>query len=332
MRVVAAPDKFRGSLSAFKVAEAISRGVEKKGGISLSAPMADGGEGTLDALGGPNRKTLVTGPLGLPVEAEWRLEGGTAVIEMAKASGLTVVGGSDFNKPLEATSTGTGELIRCAVEQGAQRLIIGLGGSASTDGGFGALKAMGSLARYKGIEIVAACDVQTDFISAAETFSPQKGATSSEVKFLHRRLERLLQIYEENYGVSIEGLPRSGAAGGLAGALFVAGAKLVSGFDLIAEETALDELMLGADLVITGEGKLDTTSFQGKVVSGVSNYAESASIPVFVIAGVVSQGMEGLIDAISLTELFGQEKSFSETAACIEDAVFEKLSSNFTDL
>ena len=151
MRVLAAPDKFRGSLTALEVANAINKAVNRSGGIPTGAPMADGGEGTLEVLGGPNRTTTVTGPSGEPVEAEWRLADKTAVIEVARVSGLTLAGGPEANNPLEATTKGTGELIRCALEQGAKRIIVGLGGSASTDGGLGALKAMGSLARYKGI-------------------------------------------------------------------------------------------------------------------------------------------------------------------------------------
>ena len=172
--------------------------MNRSGGIPTSAPMADGGEGTLEVLGGPNRTTTVTGPSGEPVEAEWRLADKTAVIEVARVSGLTLAGGPETNNPLEATTKGTGELIRCALEQGAKRIIVGLGGSASTDGGLGALKAMGSLARYKGIELIAACDVRTDFLSSADSFAAQKGATSTQIKFLNRRLQRLVQINEED--------------------------------------------------------------------------------------------------------------------------------------
>ena len=236
MRVLAAPDKFRGSLTALEATSAIEKAVKKSGGSSIGVPLADGGEGTLDVLGGPNRTTTVTGPLGAPVEAEWRLADRTAVIEVAKVSGLTLAGGPENNDPLEATTKGTGELIRCALEKGAERIIVGLGGSATTDGGLAALEAMGSLARYKGIELVAACDVRTDFISSADSFATQKGATPTEVKFLNRRLERLTQLYEEEYGVSVKETPRSGAAGGLAGGLLVAGAELVDGFDFIAQE------------------------------------------------------------------------------------------------
>lgn len=325
MRVLAAPDKFRGSLTALEATSAIEKAVKKSGGSSIGVPLADGGEGTLDVLGGPNRTTTVTGPLGAPVEAEWRLADRTAVIEVAKVSGLTLAGGPENNDPLEATTKGTGELIRCALEKGAERIIVGLGGSATTDGGLAALEAMGSLARYKGIELVAACDVRTDFISSADSFATQKGATPTEVKFLNRRLERLTQLYEEEYGVSVKETPRSGAAGGLAGGLLVAGAELVDGFDFIAQEIGLDEMILGSDLVITGEGRLDKTSFDGKVISGVCRYADAASVPVFIIAGAISGEVFEKVDCASLVETFGEELAFSETEECIERLVIERL-------
>ena len=184
---------------------------------------------------------------------------------------------------------------------------------------------MGSLARYKGIELVAACDVRTDFISSADSFAMQKGATPTEVKFLNRRLERLTQLYEEEYGVSVKETPRSGAAGGLAGGLLVAGAELVDGFDFIAQEIGLDEMILGSDLVITGEGRLDKTSFDGKVISGVCRYADAASVPVFIIAGAISGEVFEKVDCASLVETFGEELAFSETEECIERLVIERL-------
>jgi len=217
VRVVAAPDKFRATGSATQIAAAVARAVARHGGSTTVLPMADGGEGTLDVLGGPNRTTVVEGPLGGPVDAAWRLEGGTAVIEMARASGIALVGGSADNRPLDATTTGTGQLILDAGEKGARRLIVGLGGSATTDGGLGALAAMGSPARFRGVELLVACDVRTRFVEAAEVFGPQKGASPAQVRMLRGRLERLVQVYEEKYGVAVGNLSRSGAAGGLAG-------------------------------------------------------------------------------------------------------------------
>ena len=325
MRVLAAPDKFRGSLTALEATRAIEKAVEESGCSSMGVPLADGGEGTLDVLGGPNQTMTVTGPLGTPVEAEWRLADRTAVIEVAKVSGLTLAGGPEANNPLEATTKGTGELIRCALEKGAERIIVGLGGSATTDGGLAALEAMGSLARYKGIELIAACDVRTDFLSSADSFAVQKGATSAELKFLNRRLERITQLYEEKYGISVQETPRSGAAGGLAGGLLVAGAKLVDGFDFIAHEIGLDEMIVESDLVITGEGCLDKTSFEGKVISGVCRYADAASVPVFIVAGAISDEVAEKVDCVSLVETFGEQQAFSDTERCIERIVTEHI-------
>ena len=317
MRVVAAPDKFRATGSATQIAAAVARAVARHGGSTTVLPMADGGEGTLDVLGGPNRTTVVEGPLGGPVDAAWRLEGGTAVIEMARASGIALVGGSADNRPLDATTTGTGQLILDAVEKGARRLIVGLGGSATTDGGLGALAAMGSPARFRGVELLVACDVRTRFVEAAEVFGPQKGASPAQVRMLRGRLERLVQVYEEKYGVAVGNLSRSGAAGGLAGGLAAIGAELVDGVDLIAEEVALDEAVAGADLVVTGEGRLDAGSFEGKVVGGVAAYAAAAGVPLLVVAGRV--------EAISLVRRFGEERALEDTLWCVEEAVSDHL-------
>lgn len=321
MRVVAAPDKFRGTASAAAVATAIARAVVDVGGSAVEVPMADGGEGTLEVLGGPNRTTRVTGPLGVPVEAAWRLEGSVAVIEMALASGLVLAGGSEGNRALDATTAGTGELIRAAVEQGARRVLVGVGGSATTDGGLGALRAMGSPARYRGVDLLVACDVKTSFVEAASGFGPQKGASPTEVEFLRRRLERLAQIYEEEYGVAVGDLPRAGAAGGLAGGLAAIGASLVDGVDLVADELALDELVDGVDLVISGEGYLDASSFEGKVVGGVAAHAAALAVPLFVVAGSVAPEVAARVDAVSLVEVFGEERALGDTLSCVAEAV-----------
>jgi glycerate kinase len=195
MRVVAAPDKLRGTASASAVAAAIARAAASAGWSCTEVPMADGGEGTLEALGGPNRTTSVTGPLGGSVEAAWRLDGRLAVIEMARASGLELVGGPDGNDPVAASTAGTGELIVAALDSGANRVIVGVGGSATTDGGLAALRALHPLGRLKGIDLTVACDVRTAFVDAADVFAPQKGATPAQVKLLRRRLERLAQVY-----------------------------------------------------------------------------------------------------------------------------------------
>lgn len=273
MKVLAAVDKFRGTATAAQVATAIGHACWQLGHDCIERPLADGGEGTLEALGGANRTTLVTGPLGDPVNASWRLHRGTAIIEMACASGLMISGGKEKNDAVAASTTGTGEIIDAALDLGAKRIIVCLGGSATTDGGLGAVRAIQTPARLKGVEFVVACDVTTAFTDAAKVFGPQKGASNAQVQLLTTRLERLVQMYKQTYGVDVSLLPGAGAAGGLAGGLAALGAKLVPGFDLVAEEVLLDELLIGIDLVITGEGYMDSESFSGKVVGSMAELA-----------------------------------------------------------
>jgi glycerate kinase len=327
MRVVAAPDKLRVTASAAEVAAAVARAPVAGGWTCDQVPLADGGEGTLDALGGPNRTTIVTGPLGVPVEARWRLDGSTAVIEMAQASGLELAGGPEANDPIAASTAGTGELIVAALDAGASRVIVGVGGSASTDGGLAALRTMHPLGRLKGVDLIVACDVRTGFVAAADVFAPQKGATAAQVELLRRRLDRLAQVYLAEHGVDVTQLEGAGAAGGLAGGLAAAGARLVPGFDLVADEVELDDHLEGADLVITAEGFLDAQSFEGKVVGGVASLAASAGVRVVAIAGEVFDGVEDRIEAISLVGRFGEDRARRDTIACIEAVVAEVLTS-----
>ena len=327
-RLIAAPDKFKGTASAAEIAAAACRAAEAAGWEAESLPMADGGEGTLATLGGANRHTVVTNPLGDPVSAGWRLDGEVAIIEMAEASGLQLVGGASGNDALAASTYGTGELIEAALERGARRIIVCVGGSATTDGGFGALRALLPGHRLRGVELVVACDVRTRFLDAAEVFGPQKGATAAEVKLLRRRLERLVDMYTAEYGVDVSELPGAGAAGGLAGGLAALGARIVEGFEVVAEETRLAERLEGADLVVTGEGLLDTESFNGKVVGGVCGLAERLGVPVLAVAGHVERDAaaeEPAVPVLSLTERFGPDRAWNDAAACVEEAVAEHL-------
>jgi glycerate kinase len=322
---VAAPDKLRGTASAAAVARAIGNAAFELGWDCDEVPMADGGEGTLDALGGPNRTTLVTDALGDPVEAQWRLHRGTAVIESARASGIAMIGGPEENDPISASTYGTGELIAQAVELGARRVIVAVGGSATTDGGLGALRALHPVQRLRGIDIEVATDVRTRFVDAAEHFAPQKGATPAQVELLRRRLTRLAQVYEEDHGIDVREIEGAGAAGGLAGGLAAIGARIIPGFDLVADELGLDELVEQADLVVTGEGFLDAQSFEGKVVGGVAELAGELGVPVLAIAGEVYDGVGDRIDAISLTARAGPERSRTEVEALVEEIVAERL-------
>ena len=326
MRVVAAPDKLRGSATAAEAAAAVGRAAWETGWECDEIPLADGGEGTLAALGGPNRTSVVTGPLGDTVEAAWRY-GRTAVVEMALASGLALVGGPEGNDPVAASTAGTGELIAAAIDAGCKRIVVGVGGSATTDGGLGALRALEPLARLKAVELIVACDVRTRFVDAAWVFAPQKGASPAQVELLARRLERLAQLYAESYGVDVEGLPGAGAAGGLAGGLVCGGARLVEGFDLVADELDLYDRIEGADLVVTAEGFLDEQSFEGKVVGGVAELAAAHGVPVLAVVGDVLEGVtvpEGL-EVVSLVERYGEDRAWSQTTRCIEEVVRERL-------
>ena len=254
MVTLCAPDKFRGSLAALAAAEAMASGAARAGRTARALPLADGGEGTLDALGGANRATVVAGPLGDGIEAGWRLADGLAVIEMARASGLALLGSAAANDPLAASTRGTGELIAAALDAGAERVIVAVGGSATTDGGAGALEVLAPRGRF-GVPVSVACDVATPFLEAADTYAPQKGATAEQVRLLAGRLQRLAERYRAEFGLDVTALPGAGAAGGLAGGLAALGAELVPGFELVAARVGLAGALAGAELVITGEGK-----------------------------------------------------------------------------
>jgi len=307
MRLLAAPDKFRGTLTAREAAAALAAGAERAGWTAVERPLADGGEGTLDVLGGGNRRTLVSGPLGEPVEAAWRFEeDGTALIEAAQACGLSLAGGPERNDPLRATSRGVGELIAAAVAEGATRIVVTVGGVASTDGGVGATEAVPHPLH---VPLEVACDVDARFLDAADVFAPQKGATPEQVPLLRERLEKLV----------VPDLPGSGAAGGLAGGLAAIGARLLPGFDLVADRVGLDERLAEADLVVTGEGMVDATSFTGKVVGRVLDRAQAAGIEALVVAGDVASGSR--IDALSLVARYGPERALAEPAECLMELV-----------
>ncbi|HKU56722.1 MAG TPA: glycerate kinase [Gaiellaceae bacterium] len=311
MRLLAAPDKFRGTLTAREAAAAIAAGAVRAGWTADELPLADGGEGTLDVLGGGNRRTTVTGPLGEAVDAAWRLEDdGTALIEAALACGLSLAGGPERNDPLRATSRGVGELVAAAIAEGVGRVLVMVGGVASTDGGSGASEA---LPTPLPVPVDVACDVEARFLEAAEVFAPQKGATPEQVAILRERLAKL----------EVPDLPGSGAAGGLAGGLAAAGARLIPGFDLVAAMLDFDEHLAEADLVVTGEGLVDATSCTGKVVGRVLERASAARVETLVVAGNVAP--ESPIDAISLVDRYGPERALAEAAQGLTELVEEAL-------
>jgi glycerate kinase len=243
------------------------------------------------------------------------------------------VGGASENDAVAASTTGTGQLIDIALNEGAKKIIVCLGGSATTDGGYGAMRAITTPARLLAVDFLVACDVDTLFTDAARVFGPQKGATPSQVNLLSGRLERLAQMYESEYGINVTKVPGSGAAGGLAGALAALGATLMPGFDIVAEEVDFDEAIQNTDLTITGEGLLDDTSFDGKVVGSVYDYAQEAHTDVAAIVGDVDEAMDDSLRAkmriTSLTQKFGTEESMTHVLRCIEEAAREMLLSKY---
>lgn len=330
MIVLAAPDKFRGTATAAEVCGAIAAAVDTvlPTARTIQRPMADGGEGTLEALGGPNRRTRVTGPGGTVVTAEWRLDDDRiAVIEAARANGLQLAGGAQSNDPVGATSRGVGELLSAAVVAGARHILLGVGGSATTDGGAPAVDALRPILRNGRlpVRVSVCCDVDTVFGDAARVFGPQKGAGPDQVERLTSRLHELRSAYRAEFGVDIGVLPGSGAAGGLAGGLAALGAELKPGFAAIADAVGFPQLLADADVVVTGEGKCDTTSFRGKVVGEVVRAAGGVGKPVLVVAGSVDAGVASEAPAgvrlIDLSAGYGRTRAVEDTRACIEDAV-----------
>jgi glycerate kinase len=330
MRVLAALDKFRGTVSARDAVSAVASACWELGFDVDECPMSDGGEGILEVLGGANRTSRVTGPRGTPVEAPWRLQDRTAVIEMALASGLELAGGPDGNDTMNATTAGTGELIARAIEQGARTVVVGLGGSATTDGGLGAVDAIGGTARVRSIELQVACDVRTRFVDAAALFAPQKGASAPEVSLLAARLNRIAEDYVARFGIDVREIDGTGAAGGLAGGLLAIGGRLVPGFDLVADHVELHDRIAEAGVVVTGEGHLDQQSLDGKVVGGMLELAAEAGLPVVVIAGDAEAAARAAVvgsgaSVVTLVERFGDRRPFDEPRSCIEHAARDAL-------
>lgn len=324
MRIIIAPDSYKGSMTAAEVATAMAKGVRRlfpEAELDL-VPMADGGEGTVqalvDATGGRLITATVTGPLEEPVEATFGLlgDGQTAVIEMAQASGLPLVAPERRN-PLLTTTYGTGELIRHALDQGARRLIIGIGGSATNDGGVGMAQALGARfldangeqipagggalgaleridlskldPRLAATGITVACDVDNPFTGergAAAVFGPQKGATPEVVQRLDANLRHLAALIRRDLGHDVEQVPGAGAAGGLGGGLLAfLGAELRRGVEIVVDAVGLTERCAGAALCLTGEGGTDFQTVRGKTPMGVARAAKAHGVPVICISG-----------------------------------------------
>lgn len=334
MKIVVAPDSFKGSLTALQVTDAIERGIKKvDSNIEIvKVPVADGGEGTVEALltavGGKLIETKVKDPLLKDITASYAIlaNNQTAVIEMATASGLVLVPKEKRN-PWYTTTYGTGQLFIDALDKGCRKFIIGLGGSATNDGGSGFLKALGirflnkrgqdtgyggqSLVpihtidiskldkRIQECEIIVACDVTNPLCGphgASAVYGPQKGADPEMVNTLDKALYAYGKLLEKAFGIPVLEVPGSGAAGGFGAALISLGAKLNPGIDIITKVAELEKKLIGADLVITGEGSIDFQTAFGKTPSGVAELAKKFNIPVIALTGNIGERVEELYD------------------------------------
>ena len=369
MKIVLAPDSFKGNLTSLQVASALEKGIKRvvPNANCIKVPMADGGEGTVQSLvnatGGKFIRKRVKGPAGKPVSARYgMLSGGkTAVIEMAEASGLPGVEGTKDKKPMETTTYGTGQLMMDAINKGANHIILGLGGSATTDGGAGMAQALGVRflnkkgyeikelgaggmlnkiasidmsgveSKMKSAKVTVACDVENPLCGkkgAAHVFGPQKGATPAMVTKLDANLKHFAGIIKKDLRKDVMKLKGAGAAGGLgAGLVAFTGAKLKSGVDIVIEATGLAKHIKGADLVITGEGRVDFQTAFGKTASGVAKAARKQKVQTVAIGGgitddargVFEHGIDGLASAcvrdMSLEEAMSNSKTHLANAA-----------------
>lgn len=363
MKIIIAPDSFKESLTAMEVANAIEAGFKQvmPHAQFIKLPMADGGEGTVqslvDATNGAIINCPVTGPLGEKVDAFYGLsgDGQTAVIEMAAASGLHLVAPERRN-PLLTTTYGTGELIKAALDKGVKHIIVGIGGSATNDGGAGMAQALGikmvdkngleigygggALAHLSRIDLSAvdarlqtvalevACDVNNPLCGrkgAAHVFGPQKGATPEMVALLDKNLAHYADIIKTQLGREIKDMPGAGAAGGMGAALLgLFNATLRPGIEIVMDAVNFSEIIAGADLVVTGEGRIDSQTIHGKTPIGVARAAKKQGIPVIAIAGCLSsdcavvyeQGIDCVFSVLS--SAVSLEEAFRDAAANIE--------------
>ncbi|MEW8957463.1 glycerate kinase [Clostridium sp.] len=356
-KFILAPDSFKESMTAKEACFAMEKGIKKvfKDVQCVNVPMADGGEGTMESLVDATEGALytveVTAPLGNKIESRFGIlgDGVTAVIEMAEASGLHLVK-RDERSPLVTTTYGTGELVKAALDKGAKRLIIGLGGSATNDGGAGMLQALGvGLKDKRGnelpfgngalenletidlsnfdkrileMEIEVACDVKNPLTGengASYIFGPQKGATKEMVKVLDKNLKHYGEVVKKELGKDIDNIEGAGAAGGLGAALVgFCNGKLRKGIDLVIKYSKLEEKIKNADFVFTGEGSIDSQTKFGKTPIGVANIAKKYNIPVIAFAGKVGAGIEELYD-LGIDSIIGIMPGVSTLEEALED-------------
>ena len=362
MRVVVAPDKFKGTLTAREAAVALSAGWRRTepGADIEEVPVADGGEGTLealvDALGGRRERVIVSGPREDPVDAEFGLvpgaEGLTAVVEMARASGLELLSESRRD-PTRTTTRGTGELIAAAARHRPRRIIVCIGGSATNDGGAGMAQALGvrlldedgrdlppggaalrrltridatSLDRFvRPLDVVVACDVDNPLTGprgASAVYGPQKGASSDDVRLLDAALGHLATVVQRDLGIDVRTLPGAGAAGGLgAGLVAFLGARLRPGFEVVAEALDLERRLDRARVAVTGEGRYDAQSGSGKAPAGVLRMAREAGCATVLVAGRIDAGIDPPADLVyDLSARAGSGPAMERARDLVEDA------------
>ena len=333
MRVLAAPDKLAGTLDAVEAAHAIARGARPYCSDVVELPLSDGGEGFAALFGGIRHDVTVAGPLGDPVSAPfWLLDKQTAVIEMASAAGRTLLPDPQDSDVMDATTAGVGQLILAAQAAGARTIIVGCGGSATTDGGKGAVDAIESGGGLTNSVLLVATDVTTAFEDAAPLFGPQKGATPDQVRALSRRLHALRAEYQLHFGIDVGSLGRSGAAGGLAGGLAALGGQLISGFDAFAQRFHLEEILPTFDLVVTAEGQVDESTLQGKVVASLATMLND-STPLLVVAGRVEPGAGRRLQALrsgptavlDMSASAGRDRSMNNPAEVLAELVASHL-------
>lgn len=360
MKIIIAPDSFKGSLSAIGVAAAIEKGIKKAFSVAETVllPIGDGGEGTMETLvavtGGSIQKVTVKGPLNTPVESAYGIlgDGETCIIEMASASGLNLVP-EDRLSPLEATTYGTGELIRQALDDGFSSFIIGLGGSATNDGGAGMLQALGLSAmdaegreigfgggeldkvtqldlstfdkRISSSRFIIASDVQNPLVGpegASHIFGAQKGATPEQIELLDSNLLNWADQILKATGTRLHDRPGAGAAGGIGGAFQAFfPAEMKRGVDVVLDYIQLDDHLQDTDLVITGEGKVDHQTSFGKTAMGVAQRASEKRVPTIILAGSVGEGVDALYDfgVISINSIINRPMSLKEAMESAEE-------------
>lgn len=350
MKIVVAIDSMKGCLSSREASGACAAGITEAFPDAEVMPVtvADGGEGTAAAIAEARQnlqrhECRVTGPMGKPVDACWWMDNlsNTAFLDMASASGLTLVPEKERN-PLVATSAGTGELIIAAIKAGASEIIIGMGGSATVDGGTGACEALAGMDTRR-VSLLLACDVTSPFTGAngaARVFGPQKGASPEAVEILETRLENIRKEVMDKYGLDLNAVTGSGAAGGCAGALMAsAGAKILNGAALVLDAVGFDTIISDADLIITGEGSADSQTLMGKLPYEILKRGARRHIPVWLVAGRISNrdallkaGFSKIIDINSpenviLSQTYGQLPLLSEVAqARLRSAILPALS------